>query len=1340
MRKGLAFLLVFAMLISMAPVRADAATANPYSGQTVMVNPITSLSGDFIMGADVSMLAEIEKNGGKYYDDNGREKDCLFILKEHGINWVRLRLWNDPTTDANGKAGNDVVIIDGNPAPEGTPAGAGNCDLETILPIIKRAKALNMKVLLDFHYSDFWADPGKQVKPKAWKDLSGEDLENALYDFTYDTIKRLAAENALPDMVQIGNEVTNGMLHPNGNNGTTEGMARFAALVQKGIDAVRDSDPNNSDPAKRIKIMIHLDRGGNNSIYRYVFDGLAANGVNDFEIIGLSYYPYWHGTLDDLKRNMDDITSRYGKAAVVAETAYAFTLDNADGTTNNFQTNQEQAGGYKASIQGQATFLRDLMNTVSQVSSGKGLGIFYWEPDWIPVEGAGWITGQGNGWENQAMFDFNGYALPSLDVFKLVSSGGYSVPARLISLVPAAVDTNNGIAPVLPSKVKGIYDDASVRDLNVSWDAIDPALYVQGGSFSVLGTVAGTDLKAVAVISVTEKQNYVVNPGFESGSLNPWTVTGDTAALKIQKNAGDAHSGTYSINYYLASPFNVTAKQTITGLENGYYRLSAYFDGGGDENSIQLFAEDFGGTKKTHDFETIGWGGSGNWVYAVVDMIQVTNNQCTVGFTVDGIAGSWGHMDDVALIKVDALGNPIQNTVYVNLEAPSETLSDNEPFSVGYGLGTGSLSVYQEEVTISYDDNLMEWTGATPADNDTVISDTVQENGRVIITLEHNEPITGTADVIDLSFRAKADDGMAYGSISATSRIITNAALSDYNMTTATSQRYIAINGTARMALSAPVSVVKGDSFIMTVQMTGAGSQIYAGDVTVSYDASAFELVSVSSAQDDVLLLETVTNTPGSVRLIAACISGETGSFDLFKLTFRTKTTYGYGQSAIMISKAEMGLEDASAFYPGLPEAKPIGLSAASSSSGSSGGWGSAVPQGTTLNLSNAAYNQASGTVSGTVDMASVQALLNNLESAVPGEDGAVSVVFNLPAVSGMTGAELTLPMEAIRLFAANEKLDAIVIETGMGSLSLDADVLGALLGSASEHGQNITFSIQRTIDLPESPDESSPVGDRPAYEISIQVGGREITQFGGAWLSANLPYGREVDEDSQALVAYFIDSVGGLHVMPLSIANSDGVAFRSDHLSLYAVGYNPVEFADISDSPEKQDIAFIAARHIVKGYNGKFSPNEAATRAEFAAMLANLLGIDLKDYTGKATGFRDVPKDAWFAPYMAWAEEAGLLVGSNGIVSPNSAITQEQAAVILLKFTDLLHYQLPKRIDLSAIRIQGPVSPWAKKAMEVVLQAGLMGQSGEGFSPMETMTRGQAAKVIAELIRSILK
>ena len=363
---------------------------------------------EFVKGMDLSTLLELEQCGAVYYD-NGEEMDILEIAKRYDVDTIRLRIWNDPWSE------------------NGESYGAGGNDVPTTLAIAKRVTAAGLGVLLNFHYSDFWADPGKQFKPKAWADYSVEELEKAVYDFTLETMEKFLAENVNVTMVQVGNELSNGLLWPEGKVPNYDSIARF---VNAGIRAVRKANAE-------IPVMIHLDNGGNNTLYREWFDHFMERG-EDFEIIGLSYYPFWHGTLDMLTDNMNDIAERYGKDLIVVEVSMGFTMENyqeyeqlEDDERMGYATKPAlvEKIEYPMTIQGQYDFMEDFLNRVRNIRDGKGKGFFWWEPAWIPVKGSGWATEAsleyiqsegpcGNEWANQALFDYEGNALPTWNLIR----------------------------------------------------------------------------------------------------------------------------------------------------------------------------------------------------------------------------------------------------------------------------------------------------------------------------------------------------------------------------------------------------------------------------------------------------------------------------------------------------------------------------------------------------------------------------------------------------------------------------------------------------------------------------------------------------------------------------------------------------------------------------------------------------------------------------------------------------------------------------------------------------------------------------------------------------------
>ncbi len=266
--------LLFSFVFS-AVTAQSVSTSHAQNKKAVKKKPVGKM-----LGADISFLPQLESRGMKF-SDKGMEKDIFEILKDHKFNYIRLRIFNDPAADS------------------GYSPKKGFCDEHT-KAMAKRIKAAGMKFLLDFHYSDTWADPGKQFKPSAWKGYNFEELKDAIRSYTKDVLLALKAQGTLPDIVQVGNEINSGIIWPDGKASNMDTLTQF---LKAGIAGVNDVDPS-------INIMLHIVCGGQNKKSRYFFDNMISYGI-DFDIIGQSYYPKWHGTLDSLKDNLTDLAKRY---------------------------------------------------------------------------------------------------------------------------------------------------------------------------------------------------------------------------------------------------------------------------------------------------------------------------------------------------------------------------------------------------------------------------------------------------------------------------------------------------------------------------------------------------------------------------------------------------------------------------------------------------------------------------------------------------------------------------------------------------------------------------------------------------------------------------------------------------------------------------------------------------------------------------------------------------------------------------------------------------------------------------------------------------------------------
>ena len=310
----------------------------------------------FAKGADISWTPQMEATGYEFYNEKGEKDDVLKILKSKGMDAIRLRVFVNPNDDK----------------------GSGHCSKEETVAFAKRLKSLGFRIMIDFHYSDSWADPAKQYKPKAWENLNFEDLKKAVYNHTYDVLVALKKEKITPEWVQVGNEIPNGILWPDGHS---KNFKNLGELLNKGYDAVKAVN-------KKIKVIVHIDEGNNTEKITWFYKNIAEQNVK-YDVIGLSYYPYWikkdwTETIQDLQKNMNYLTKTYNKEVMVVE-----------------------VGGEDTQVENTYKLLEATIKAVRNVPNKKGTGVFYWEP-----QGA-------KSWSGYALSAWleNGKTSPALDAF-----------------------------------------------------------------------------------------------------------------------------------------------------------------------------------------------------------------------------------------------------------------------------------------------------------------------------------------------------------------------------------------------------------------------------------------------------------------------------------------------------------------------------------------------------------------------------------------------------------------------------------------------------------------------------------------------------------------------------------------------------------------------------------------------------------------------------------------------------------------------------------------------------------------------------------------------------------
>ena len=612
----------------------------------ILVQAIDGLSDDFIKGVDVSEVLVLENAGVKYYNDEGEEEDVFKILADSGVNYVRVRVWNDPYDS------------------EGHGYGGGNCDVNTAAEIGKRAKEYGIKLLVDFHYSDFWADPNKQMAPKAWEDMTVDEKVDAIYDYTVESLNTIIDAGGDLAMVQIGNEINNGMA---GETTVTNTMALLTS-ASKAVRAVA------SDKEQDIQIAVHYTQVDD-------ADGTIEKAYNldkygvDYDIFGISYYPYWHGTIENMQNVLSEIAETYNKKTCIMETSYVYTTEDGDQNGNTVSA-EDCWEDYPVSVEGQAMFLRDLMAAASEIDC---MGVFYWGGIWVPVgsdyssnqksweeEGTGWATsyageydpddaGQyygGCAWDNQALFDFEGKELASLDVFKYVNYGSTS-ELKILGYreVNLTVDIKSEL--VMPETVEAIYNDPTVTDgVPVTWDADDVAKVdtSKAAVYTVSGTTEdGTEIEATIKV---ESYNYIQNNSFETGKQDPWTVSypNGIACTDVQNKSGDAKTGDYSYHFWTDQgevEFNLEQTISASELRESVYTATCYMQGGdiGLDYEIYLYVKVGDQEYQSENIKLNGWLG---WKTPTITDIPIDGTEdVTVGVYIRCKSGGWGTIADV---------------------------------------------------------------------------------------------------------------------------------------------------------------------------------------------------------------------------------------------------------------------------------------------------------------------------------------------------------------------------------------------------------------------------------------------------------------------------------------------------------------------------------------------------------------------------------------------------------------------------------------------------------------------------------------------------------------------
>lgn len=666
----------------------------------IKVDPVI-LDDDFIMGADLSSYIALRDSGVEFKDENGKslsDSEFFKYMYDGGTNWVRIRIWNDP--------------YDGN----GNGYGGGNNDLEKAIQIGRLATGAGMKVLIDFHYSDFWADPNKQKAPKAWANDTVEQKAQKVYDYTLDCLSQLKSAGVNVDMVQVGNETNNGICGVTG----WDNMGQIFAAGCKAID-----EYNRVNNAACLKAVHFTDA-------QKGFSGIAGNlqaaekkyGFT-YDVFASSFYPFGHGNTANLQKVLAEVADTYGKKVMAAETSWPTTDIDGDGL--GYVSIAETPAKYKdedygVSVQGQADEMRDLVNAINAINDskpGSAIGVFYWEPAWISPYyiknedgsdnmelykknqelwekyGSGWASSYaaeydpddagvwygGSAMDHSSWFDFDGTALPTAKIYSLIRTGAEASGVPKISSVQSKItvkltqgETIDWNADAMKPKAR--YNNGDVVYLPVVWnqeekDGVDEN---KAGEYTVHGTASGDGksytVTLVLTISKNAADNQLQNPGFESGNADSWAVVDKYGRAVIQVSNEDTHNSSENgLHFWDDELIEFTVSQSLTPGA-GVYRFGAFIQGGGADKEADVqyaYVKKYAGesTEPKEEYKKeFGLNGWLSWSNPeITDIVVADGERLEVGVIIKAKAGAWGTIDDLYLYGTYdvAVANSIAN-------------------------------------------------------------------------------------------------------------------------------------------------------------------------------------------------------------------------------------------------------------------------------------------------------------------------------------------------------------------------------------------------------------------------------------------------------------------------------------------------------------------------------------------------------------------------------------------------------------------------------------------------------------------------------------------------------
>ncbi|MEK3685064.1 glycosyl hydrolase 53 family protein [Paenibacillus sp. FSL R10-2736] len=1254
-KKVVVIILTWAMILSVVSV-----------GLPANVNA-SSVSGGFSKGADISWLPQMEALGYKFYNDNGQEEDLLQILKEHGIDSIRIRAWVNPSDD---------------------PASGHNSTQE-VVALASRVSAYGFRVMIDLHYSDSWADPGQQVTPQAWKDDNIEQLKAHVSQYTTEVMQALKDANVTPEWVQIGNEINNGMLHPLGSYSNTTNLVQ---LIQAGSHAAKAVFPD-------IKVIIHRASGAEAGVGPF-FAGLTAAGLKDtdYDIIGLSYYPdaIFTSTLNDLSNNMNALEAKYGKEVMIVEVG----------------------GNVSEDVDSVYNMLVAVQNKLKAVPDNRGTGIFYWEP-----------TGVLFGYPLSA-WNIDGTPTLAMDAFIDGAAEINRHPVTAVSLDKPVTAIEVGGT----DKLTAIFDPLNATYKGVSFTSSKPEVVkvdpysgilsgVSVGSATVTAVTYDGGFSAFSEVTVIPSSNLIQNPGFED-ELNAWELSGDTSAVNIEK---DAHSGSSALHYYSATPAEFRTSQTITGLENGTYTLSAWVSGGGGEEISEIFAG-----SRTQQFTNTGWQ---KWSKPVLDLIEVTDGTLTLGAHLKLADGQWGNIDDFELIKKDT-------SKLLDLRVNGATVSGFDPtvqdYSVVLPYGTTVLPAVEAVAEQGISAEITQ-TAALPGSATVVVKGEVVRTYTLHFTVDLNP-------VVNSGFEQVNEAGLPDG------WTIPDPAALTASSDGRTGARSLGFWKDSAFTLDAyqTLTALENGIYMLTAWSQGAGdetkNQLYAlnGEKTLLSSSFANKGWNVWNQA----VVENIKVTDGTLK-IGISLEGNAkdwGSYDDIVLVKTGDTpveptptptlTPTSSPTAIptvtpiptpnpTASSEDNGLTSTGGVSTATSTPAPIPAAVIS---------GTAADGSTTYSVKiKATAGKEAGAAIVKLDSTIISDLVGKVKQAVAAGQKVVMEIQMNPE-TGQSSVDVVIATDALKqlMEAAGAELK---LNTGIADITFTSKAVAAIGSAAADS----TISIKKLASSSLPDKARSKLGDRPVVDFSVTAGNAEITAFNGETVKISVPYTPKATEKSNAIVVYYIDQTGNLQLVNGGYDAAAGkVNFQTAHFSNYAVGYNEIKFNDVAPGNwYSSAVDYLAAREVVKGVSSSvFAPEAQVKRADFLMMVMNAFGI--KPDADSADNFTDAG-NKYYTSYLGTAKKLGLIsgVGGNSFM-PEAVISRQEASVILYNIMKQLN-RLPDGSNVQSYDSFTDVSAvagYAQTAMKQFVEAGILTGLGKELSPGAAATRAEAAQIIYNCIK----